>query len=1020
MDALQTFHDLLEETGLRDSREYVSADSKTISPRERHFLEWGKNKIGAEGVVLQRIPMNDSCFPLAYFRRLEDASPSKIADVHKLAWNMGRAPLIFIVLPGKVLVHSTYERPRPRPEDRSLHEKAGLIDTIDMVTAVEGARQTLQKYRREELLSGRLWERQDIRKHFRQGTWRVEKSLLDNLSAIRSLLVKSLPDQDRSRAVPIVHALLGRAIFIQYLQDRKDSKGYCAFPQDYFDQFSPGAKCFPEVLSNKRATYKLFDALEKKFNGDVFPITRTERKIVEQEHLTRLAEFLRGDITIRNRQLSFWPYYSFDAIPIEFISNMYEEFFHYEKEEQVASRQGRAAKKPTGTHYTPQRLVEFVLDEVLPWEGTNTEVRVLDPACGSGIFLVEAYRRLVGRWRQANPGKSIDARSLKTLLVSNLHGVDHNPEAVRVAAFSLYLTMCDYLEPRHVWTSVKFPALRNRNLWDEDFFAFADGPHREAGSFDLVVGNPPWESDLSPHAERYVQEHKLPVGDRQIAQVFLWAAPRLCKDHGKVCLIAPSKGLLFNASGPNREFRRKFFETFTVNLIVNLSALRKNLFAKAVGPAAPIVYEPKPPDDHHRIVYCCPKPSNSAEDGWHYVIENTDVCQIPWRKAAEHEFIWKTAMWGGPRDWELVQKLAALPSLRQVADQRGWTHGEGFIVGTRTQQTADWLTGKPHVAAHALQPFAMDESSLPHLDETLFYRAANTKRSIFKGPHLLVGQSPKAGKGFVAALLQRDAVFSHSLLGISSEEHDKEILGAACAAFASDISAYFAMMTSSRWLVERDELDKHEIMRLPLPRTVKEGDLRISYSQLQAAARAEACQEELVKRISTAYGLSPSERTLIRDAVTCTLDYFSNGAKSEAMKETDDHMLRKYASTLSVILHTSFGASRKRTPRARIYLGDSPMVVLEVILTPERGQQRPEILRADDRLSQALRMMDTVLLEKWSSGVYVRRDVHVYQDNTLYIAKRNQRRLWTESAAMRDADEIYGEVMRTWEQQAWE
>ncbi|MBM4024511.1 MAG: hypothetical protein FJ280_03785, partial [Planctomycetes bacterium] len=257
MDAKDTWHWLLRESGFHESPEYVSVDSGEVRAQDRHFLEWGRNKIKAEGVLFQRIPVNDSSYPLAYFRQMQDENPVIIAEAHRLAWNMGRAPLLFLVTSGKILVYSTYDRPRRQkgsdfPDDKAgliLDDKAGLVDTIDLVTNVERARQTIHKYRREELLSGHFWEREDARKRFNP-IKRVERSLLENLSAIRHLLVA-----EEKLDPEIVHALLGRAIFIQYLQDRTDSRGYCAFPPDYFDRFVAGARSFPDVLSSSFALF---------------------------------------------------------------------------------------------------------------------------------------------------------------------------------------------------------------------------------------------------------------------------------------------------------------------------------------------------------------------------------------------------------------------------------------------------------------------------------------------------------------------------------------------------------------------------------------------------------------------------------------------------------------------------------------------------------------------------------------------------------------------------------------------
>src|ERR1039458_7378868 len=91
-------------------------------------------------------------------------------------------------------------------------------------------------------------------------------------------------------------------------------------------------------------------------------------------------------------------------------------------------------------------------------------MRVLDPACGSGIFLVKAFQRLVYRWKLSHRREEPTAGKLRNILENNLFGIDINAEAVRVASFSLYLAMCDEIDPKYYWTQVQFPRLRNRNL----------------------------------------------------------------------------------------------------------------------------------------------------------------------------------------------------------------------------------------------------------------------------------------------------------------------------------------------------------------------------------------------------------------------------------------------------------------------------------------------------------------------------------------------------------------------------
>jgi type I restriction-modification system DNA methylase subunit len=77
--------------------------------------------------------------------------------------------------------------------------------------------------------------------------------------------------------------------------------------------------------------------------------------------------------------------------------------------------------------------------------------RCLDPACGSGIFLVGLFNRMAEEWKQANTEARNDrrARELRKVLCS-LYGVDINPTACRITAFSLYLAYLDQLSPRDI------------------------------------------------------------------------------------------------------------------------------------------------------------------------------------------------------------------------------------------------------------------------------------------------------------------------------------------------------------------------------------------------------------------------------------------------------------------------------------------------------------------------------------------------------------------------------------------
>ena len=205
---------------------------------------------------------------------------------------------------------------------------------------------------------------------------------------------------------------------------------------------------FLRVLQNKDFTYALFHQLADDFNGDTFPIEEGETDCIQQEHLDKLRGFLLG--TTSAQQELFFFAYRFNVIPIELISTIYEEFYN--------ERTGKDRNQ--GSHYTPPALVEFVLAHTLTPEVLATKPRVLDPACGSGIFLVESFRRIVRHlWAEQN-GKRVSRPQLRKILREQIAGVDINEEAVRVAAFSLYLAFLHYQEPREINEERRLPYLK--------------------------------------------------------------------------------------------------------------------------------------------------------------------------------------------------------------------------------------------------------------------------------------------------------------------------------------------------------------------------------------------------------------------------------------------------------------------------------------------------------------------------------------------------------------------------------
>ena len=1001
------FNRLCSELDLTKENGLVEVDTDARDEFQRYILKQAKEKLGADAVFFLNFLTSkaESSVPLIYFHKLESKDPQEIAKLHKIAWNMGRAPLLFIIRPEVVLVYNANEPPK-KLKDGRLDEKAGLIDELNLFVNVNTEIKKLKKYHRSELVTGSYWQKHgEIFKKEK----RVYQTLLKNLEFMREKLIgRGLPPE-------IVHSLLSRSIFIKYLEDRTDANNNNVFPEGFFDEYLTGAECFTDLLSDREATYSLFRYLEDRFNGSIFTLEDNEESIVTQtlDVLPLLQDLLKAEKYLASGQMTLWPLYSFDVIPIELISNIYQQFFHYEMDEKETDKEKTPKKKReiNGTHYTPPHLVTFLLDEVLPWDGEKTDVKTLDPSCGSGIFLVETYRRLISRWMQANDRDDPSPDDLTDILKKNIFGVDKDRNAVRIAALSLYLTMCDYLPPRDIWDKkVRFEPLINENngnnLFVSDFFE-KDFSNEE---YDLIVGNPPWESKLSGPAKTYIDERSKPIGDKQICQAFLWRVAELCKPSGEICMYVSSKALLFNRSGPNKKFRKQFLSTFNVKTIINFSALRHVLFPDAVAPGAVVIFSPNGIEDSQAIFYCSPKPSYSPQDDWLLIIEPQDINHIPKEEAIDSDIIWKVAMWGTPRDYELIKQLSKLPSIERICADKGWIDGEGFKVGNKRDHVPE-LSEKPYVHAKEMQRFAINEESLPDLGESYFEGHAKTKREIFRGPHLLIKQSPKAGVGLIAALLKNDAVFSQSVVGIHAKETDLSILSACCLPINTNLPLYYSMLTSSRWLVERDEFTKKETMSLPMPEDILKQV--ITYDFLKELSKNPNAEEIVNDLVDEWYGLDESKRILVNDAIDFTLDSFRNKDKSIAFKKVDRSTLENYTNTFSNVLNNSF-SSPKKVFVGTVYLGKCPLQVVSARLVDKSKEVAEITFVKDNELEDVLKELDKALIEEQSPSVYIRRNLRRYSGNTVHIVKPNQMRCWTKSSALHDADETYADIMLSW------
>ncbi|MFH1719403.1 MAG: N-6 DNA methylase [Planctomycetota bacterium] len=991
------------------------------------------------GVLTANPRSNKTEDPLAIVCDFASKIDEKVLrETHRLAWSFSRSPMLVTVEPDLVRVWTCWRQPQQDLQELCIERLEGdLFEGGSLSVQAANALQWV------ELASGNFFRNPRYSKYFHRDQ-RADQLMLEDLRGVRQRL------RDMELPEDICHDLLARVIFIEFLFQRKDSQGNAALNEKVLASLCEKSvlsrvhKDLASILESHGETYQFFRELNNRFNGDLFPgkgATHEERERewkaemdqVKVRHLKLLAKFVRGEMDMGTGQLCLWKKYAFDVIPLEFISSVYEEF--------VSKKKGG---KASGVHYTPVHIVDFMLDSVLPWDSTDWDMKILDPACGSGIFLVKAYQRLIHRWKKAHrPSCKPGAQDLRSLLENNLLGVDIDPHAVRVASFSLYLAMCDELEPRHVWRNVKFPRLRDKRLIESDFFAedkLGFRTEEDGETYDLVVGNAPWGHDLAtPLAEAWANHNKKdiwPVQYRSPGPLFLVKATFLSKEGGRVCMIQPAQALLTNRQAKAMTFRNKLFSRFKVEEVVNLAALRFGLFKESISPVCVVKLCKQTPDEEP-LVYICPKPTRSREDEYIVVIEPQDINHIFWHEAATEPEVWSTLMWGGRRDLVLVRMLRQKQNLANLIASGQIRKRQGIVRGDQKKFQSEILE-KRMLETKAVPPGSflfIEAGKLPINKDGYVHSRDSTDFCSFEIPQLIIKQSWKAEGRFSSFIVlpdksEKGIICSKSYVSVHGKKTDDMQLKAACLSYNSILAVYYLFLTSGRCSGFIPEAYVEEIVSVPIPE-VKPG----IFDELRDL-------RDVDERIRQVFGFRDAEWALIEDMNEFTLPDFKGGphspgrqstrpANRERAEEETESVLVTYSDYFIRVLRAGFGQDKQIS--ASIFTEGSqaslPMRLVAIHLeTPEKPFVRVENIDSLD-LIERLNELDTKFLKyrrrPAEGGIFYQRVARVYDSMsidgrrvpTVFIVKPDQVRYWTRSMAMRDADEVAGDIM-LWQEES--
>lgn len=1025
--------------------------------RAKSVKSRGKNLLDNESIVFDQVfdfgidsvyfnmDENGNSFPALFLKKVNSFNGETlqdIADIQKKIWNFKKVLFFYVYSDTEIRIYNCSEKPLLKIQEDFDYEKE--LQKVEIKTYHFSDAKQLEElnkfFSRIAIDSGIVWsleEAQFIRDKIKLQR-RVDKYLVTSLVNTANQL------EQQGLKIDFIHKIILRSLFLLYLEDRG------ATDENLYSQIKNGAKSYFDILDDTKATYQLYHRLEEDFNGNLFAIEKDENISVKQLQLIKKCFISGNDNTSQIKLFENWRLFDFSIIQIELLSEIYENFLF---------KTDPILKKKTGTYYTPPTLVEFILNEKLPINKGEKkyDIKILDPSCGSGIFLVESFKRLVKRYEIHYNKKLTDFDELKKLLTNNIFGIELHQQAIKVAAFSLYLALVDNLDPKTLWQKKKhrLPNLINNpndkslkeqgeNLFCRD--TIEKNKEIEDIEFDLIVGNPPFgTTDLSISIQNYCSKYAFA---KEMVLPFLHKASTFAPN-GEIALIFNTK-VLTNTGRKYQNFRKWLFNDCYVEKIFNFSILRKakknfggQLFGDATGPISIVLYQKEQPKKaSDKIVYYAPKTfiKSNMIDG--LSVDFTDLKYLPRKECQRPDTkIWKIAMWGGMSDWDLLKKLSK--NRNNIGDYLS-KNKINYSVGL---QPLNKSTKKPiidndipklkFIRPEKIERFYTNESNFSNInsilrnketiDTYLSYYNVNsindlpsinafrriTGKELFFEPKLLAKEGFKNNQ-LCFSLVENAVVYNSSVLGFSIADKDK--LRLLSCLLNSKLATYFLLLVSNSWGIERERIKPNEIYEFPVDFEEKEiKELSLLHRDIENEITSSvintdysSIENKINELIYDLYNINIDEKQSIENFIMYSVDLFHKKDKSIALYPVLKNQTREYGEIISNYLNT-FLDGQDLFANVTVYSINRFTPLMMIKLSFSKKQKKITI--SSEFVDAELKKLDQHLWEEKSNSIYFRKKVNYLTGDDIYIIRPNQRRFWSKSMALEDASELILEIL---------
>lgn len=942
--------------------------------------------------------------PTVAILSVEEYDRKAVADLHAALWNQGLASLLLVISGHTVRAFSLARI--PYSGDNEDFDHRCLIKEFDAVSNALELKNIIYAVE-----SGRLWE--EYANRFRYSE-RIDHVLLGNLTESHKRLCEAGLDFDEAQI------LLIQAMFIAYLEDRKiiGSKYFLSASRDLAGRFS-------ELLETGEVgpLSRLFKKLREDFNGDLFVSLcsfeaedRSPR--LKASHLEILSRFRSGRVEMRGHfnQNRFWGY-DFKYIPVELISAVYDRFLG----------EGRRAR---GAYYTPMFLADTVISQV--WDvlspATRDKGHFLDPACGSGVFLVRLFQRVCGHWRGKRKSRTIRWKSLLSIL-SRLRGVDIDAAAVRVSVFSLYVALLEEVDPPDLQRLVDrgrfLPKLWGETIRAQDFFAV--GP--DDIKADVLIGNPPWSRHKGQNhpSVKWSGREDFPMPMRQEAWAFAWKSLQHLREGGTVAFLLPAMGFLHNRSQTAVAARKRFIRETGIVRIINFCDLRCQLFESAVNPAALIIYGPRIHNTGpYKFDYWAPKANPNLKTKRLITLSSADKSRIDSSAAETEPRIFNFRLWMSDPEAKLFGYLSRFPKIKDT----GWKVGQGFKpakeerlpdVHYRRKQS-DIVAGTPHLPISDFRPLFLANDQLSPWKNGIVH-VEGFEEGFKKGSRVLVPRGVKTSRMRLRAAYVEDSLtFRDIIYSFAVPPGEKRRAKLLTALLNSRLVSWFAFHAVASFGSERPEVKQSELLGFPFPspedmpereRSRSAEDALVSLidremesvsSDFQLKNQRDGVFEDIDRYAYEFFCLSDEEIILVEDTVEKIIPAVQPSQSSfpDIWKSSSHDDRQTYAETLVRKMNEWFDDGL--TVRARLEARNEDLSVLRLSLHEKRTNSQyveNESSSLEKVLSKLFRAMPHL-----PGNFQLIPDLRIFIGSDLYLVKPSQKRFWMKSVALSDAHSI--------------